>query len=76
MVKIKKQPPATTCPTLADVASYRQALGCLQELGMATDSLETRSQCERILHEVVNLGVVLAKCDLMSRYPITSELEE
>ncbi len=76
MVKIKKQPPATTCPTLADVAAYRQALGCLTELGQATDTLETRSACHRILHEVVNLGVVLAKCDLMSRFPITSELEE
>lgn len=52
---------------LRDAGVYREALGCLTELGGAVDTADTRSQCERILYSVIELGIVLARCDLHRR---------
>lgn len=55
---------------LEDSSVYKQALGCLKELGQAENNVDTRQACHKILLEVIDLGLVLARCDLHRRFPI------
>ena len=61
----KRRPKATV--KLNQLASYRQAVGCLVELGEGRVDVESAPQCRLILEKVIDLGVVLARCDLHRR---------
>ena len=56
--------------TLANSKAYRQAVAILEELGECDDNEDTRAQAARILDEVMALGLVYARCDLMRRMPM------
>ena len=58
--------------TLATSKAYQQAVAILAELGECEDNEDTQAQAARILNEVMTLGLVYARCDLMRRMPMTA----
>ena len=54
---------------LKQLASYRQAVGCLNELGEASVDVDAMRDCKTLLELVLQVGVVLARCDLHRRMP-------
>ena len=58
--------------TLATSKVYRQAVAILEELGECEDNEDTQAQAARILNEVMTLGLVYARCDLMRRMPMAT----
>ena len=58
--------------TLATSKAYQQAVAILAELGECEDNEDTQAQAARILNEVMTLGLVYARCDLMRRMPMAT----
>ena len=54
---------------LNQLASYRQVVGCLTELGEVSVDVDAMRDCKALLELVLEVGVVLARCDLHRRMP-------